>query len=80
MPNREKLSPDSDALRAIALMAGVPPARMAAAFSDPEHIYGHISLEELERIKAACERLGALGMQLAAATDIAMAAIAKGVR
>jgi hypothetical protein len=65
-------------LVALAQLAGVDPSKMAAAFSEPEHIFQHITLDELARIKQSTDRLAALSAQLAAACDVYMTS-AKGV-
>jgi hypothetical protein len=61
-------------LVALAQLAGVDPAKMAAAFSEPEQLFAHISLDELARIKVSTDLLAALSVQLAAACDVYMAA------
>ncbi len=60
---------DMPELVALAQLSGVAPSKMAAAFSDPEHLFEHISLDELARIKESTDRLAALSAQLAKACE-----------
>jgi hypothetical protein len=60
---------DLPELVALGTLAGVAPSRMASAFNDAQNFFEHVSLEELDRIKGACERLGSLTTALAAAMD-----------
>jgi AMMECR1 domain-containing protein len=57
-------------LVALAQLAGVDPSKMAAAFSDPEQFFQHISLDELARIKVSTDLLAALSTELAKACDV----------
>ncbi len=74
----EQFSSDSPELQALAQLASVAPSRMAAAFSDPENFYTHLTLDELNRITDGCTRLGIVQAQLIAALDIAEATIPAG--
>jgi hypothetical protein len=61
--------PDQPELQALAQLSGVAPSKMAAAFSEPEKLFEHISLDELARIKESTDRIAALSVALAAACD-----------
>lgn len=61
---------DQPELLALASLAAVPASKMAAAFSEPEHFFEHLSLEELARLQAACERLTALQTAMLAALSV----------
>jgi hypothetical protein len=52
-----QFSPDLPELRLLAQIAGVAPARMAAAFSDPAHFAEHMTIDEINRFKEGCDRL-----------------------
>lgn len=60
---------DQPELVALSNLAAVAPSKVAAAFNEPEQFFLHLSLDELARLQAACERLGALALQLSEATD-----------
>lgn len=61
--------PDQPELVALGSLASVPPSKMALAFNDPEHFFDHLSLEELDRLKGACERLAQVQLQMTEAMD-----------
>jgi hypothetical protein len=61
---------DDPELMALGTLSGVAPSKMAQGFNDPEHVFSFLDLNELSRIKGACERLGALTALIAAALDI----------
>lgn len=65
------LVPDQPELLALASLAAVPASKMAAAFSEPERFFEHLSLEELARVQAACERLGVMVGQFIEAVEVA---------
>jgi hypothetical protein len=73
----DPISPDLPALRMLAQTAGVAPSHVAAGFTDPEHLFAHITLEELARLTKACFEFVALSERLVAAATIAEAAVAK---
>ena len=60
---------DQPEVMALASLAAVPASKMAAAFNDAEHFFEHLSLDDLGRLTAAVERLGALSEALVAATE-----------
>ncbi len=49
----------------MAQLAAVAPSRVAMAFNDPPALYAHLSLDEIQRLTGACERLGSLTTALA---------------
>ncbi len=74
------LSPDLPELRLLAQLAGVKPSALAAGFSAPENLLQYVGLEELARLKDACDRLAAVMWIMTAAAEKAKTAIqAKGV-
>ncbi len=64
---------DLPELVALAQIASVAPSAMAAAFSDPEHFFKHLTLDELARIKIGTDRIAALSTELARACDVYIA-------
>ena len=70
MTDLPALSPDQPELRTLCQLAGIAPSRLAAAFNDPEHLFSHISRDELERFMASCQRLDLLQRRLIAALGI----------
>lgn len=72
------LSADIPELAALAQLAGVDPLKMVAAFNDPPSFFEHLSLVELNKITATCNRLAALNSVMLAALDT-YAVYAKGV-
>ncbi len=60
---------DQPELLALAALAALPASKVAAAFNDTDHLFEHLSLEEIDRIRGACERLGALSALLATSLD-----------
>ena len=71
------ISPDQPEFRMLAQLAGCPPSKLAAAFNNPEHLFEHVTLEQLERFTAACARLTALSLELTARIDLVPALHAK---
>jgi len=61
--------PDQPELVALAQLASISATRMAAAYSDPDNFFEHLTLLELDRIRDACERLAQLTAALAAAVQ-----------
>jgi hypothetical protein len=61
---------DQPELVALANLAGLAPSRVAEAFNDPLSLFAILSLEELQRLQGACERLGSLTTALAAVMDV----------
>lgn len=61
---------DAPELVALANLAGVAPSKLAAGFNDAENLFTYLGLDELDRVRGACERLGALTAVLAQALDI----------
>ncbi len=60
---------DQPELVALANLASVAPSKVAAAFNDePEQFFVHLSLDELQRLQGAAERLAALSGELAMVT------------
>jgi len=68
---------DQPELVALGSLAAVAPSRMAAAFNEPDKFFEHLSLEELSRLKAACERLSALQQEMTLAMDAYLVAAQK---
>ena len=66
---------DQPELLALASLAAVPASKMAAAFNDAEHFFEHLTLDELQRLTGACERLGVLSAALVTAVDRYTAAV-----
>ena len=60
---------DAPELLALAQLASVAPSKIAAAFTDPIRFFDHMTLEELERLNAACERMAVLQKQMIAAME-----------
>lgn len=60
---------DLPELVALGNLAGVAPSKIAGAFNDAEHFFDHLTLDELQRLQGACERLGALSEALAASVQ-----------
>lgn len=60
---------DQPELVALGNLASVPPSRMALAFNDPEHFFEHLTLDELGRLKDACERLALMQQTMTEAMD-----------
>jgi hypothetical protein len=73
------ISPDQPELRLLAQLAGCAPSKLAAAFNNPEHLFKHVTLEQLARLKESCDRLAALMVLMTARADVALAAYSKGV-
>ena len=69
------ITADLPELRLLAQLAGIAPSRMAAAFNDPEHFFKHMTLDELNALKASVDRFAAVQDQLLAAVLIAAANI-----
>jgi hypothetical protein len=67
------ISAETPALQALAALGGIEPQKMAAAFNDPEHLFDHLTLEELARLKAGCDQMAALQLVMVAAMDLCMA-------
>jgi len=61
--------PDSPELLALASLASVAPSKIAAAYNDPDNFFTHLTLGELDRIRDASERLGALVTDMATAVQ-----------
>lgn len=68
---------ESPELIAIATMSGVNPGKLATALSNPARLFDHLSLDDLNKIKASCERLTILQAEMATAMDV-FTAYAKG--
>ncbi len=69
---------DQPELVALANLAGVAPSKVAAAFNDPLTLFSHLTLDEIQRLQGACERLGSLTAALATGLE-AWSAAAKEV-
>lgn len=67
------ISPDLPALKMFAAMAGVEPARLAEAFSDPARLFDHLTLEEVAALKVGCNELASLQGVFVAAMDLYLA-------
>jgi hypothetical protein len=65
MVERMTFLADQPELVALANLAGVAPSRVAAAFNNPVALFSHLSLDEIQRLHRACERLGSLTAALA---------------
>lgn len=61
---------DAPEVLALATLASVSATTMAAAFNDPEHIFSHMSLDELGRLQNAAARLTELNTRMARALAI----------
>jgi hypothetical protein len=66
----DDFSPDLPELKIMAMLAGVQPVAMAAAFNEPERMFERITLDELNRLREAFVRCALLGERLAAACEI----------
>ena len=75
MTDLATISPDLPELRVLARAAGVAPSRMADAFNEPERMLEHITLEELARLKAMCDRMVVLMVQMTTSCNVAIAAL-----
>lgn len=64
------IAADRPELVALAALASLAPSRMATAFNDPEHLFEHLTLEELGRLQGATTRLAALQAELGAALEV----------
>jgi len=51
------VSPDDPELRMLAQLAGIAPARLAAALNDVEHIRDHMTVDEGQRLIDAMGKL-----------------------
>lgn len=71
----EKLGVDTPELRLIAQLAGIAPSRLAAALNNPEHLYQHLTLDELKRFEESCIRLSGVQARMIEALSAAAAAI-----
>ncbi len=60
---------DAPELVALGTLASVAPSKVADAFNDPLALFDHLTLEEIQRLQGACERLGSLTGALAAGLD-----------
>jgi hypothetical protein len=69
MPD-QAFSPDLPELKIMAALAAVQPSAMAAAFNEPEKMFEHLTLGELDRLREAFVRCAILGERLAAACGI----------
>ena len=78
MTDLATFSPDLPELRLLAQFVGIAPSRLAAAFSDPAHLFEHITLDELQRFKENCDRVGALMVDMAASMAAGLPALQKG--
>ena len=65
----DDISADQPELQAFALLAGVEPWKMAMAFNDPDHLFDHLTLEEIARFKVGCEAIEVLRVRMLAAMD-----------
>jgi len=72
------LSADQPELAALAGLADVDPEKLAGAINAPIEFFQHLSLAELAKIHAACDRLTALNNAMLAALNT-YAAYSKGV-
>lgn len=61
---------DEPELVALAQLASLPASRMAAAFSNPQDFFKHMSLEELTRLEATCKRMAEFQKRLTSALDV----------
>ncbi len=61
---------DQPELAALCGLAAVAPSKVALAFNDPPSLFSHLSLEEIQRLQGACERVGSLTAALASGLDV----------
>lgn len=61
---------DQPELQSLAQLASIPASQMAAAFNNPERFFEFLTLEEVDRMKAACERMALLQNQIIEAMAI----------
>lgn len=54
------IAADAPEFAMLASAAGIDVKRMAAGFNDPAHFFDHLTLEELERFTASCDRFAEL--------------------
>lgn len=73
----EAIIADLPELVAMAQLAAVPASRMATAFNDGEHFFEHLTLDELDRIRAACERFAIVQAAMVQAMDAYTTAASK---
>lgn len=66
---RVPLEAESPALKAFALVAGLEAWKLAAAFNDPEHLFDHLTLDEIARFKAGTDLLASTHAQMVEAMD-----------
>ncbi len=60
---------DAPELVALANIASVSPSKVAAALNDPLALLEHLTLDELNRLRGATDRLAALSALLATMTQ-----------
>jgi len=61
---------DAPELQVLAQLASVAPSKVADAFNDPEHMFDHMSLDELHRLESASTRMGGVITEMARALAI----------
>lgn len=68
-----RLDVDAPELRLVAQLAGVAPARVVAAYNDPDTFLFHLTAEEVQRLGAAMDCLTGLLRHMAATAAIVSA-------
>lgn len=69
MERREVVLADQPEILALAMLAAVPASKISAAFNEPLRFFHHLSLDELTRLREACDRLAAVQTVMAAALE-----------
>lgn len=70
MESKDLILADEPELLALAQLSALPASKIAAGFNDPSQFFNYLTLEELARLQAACERLAAFQVRLSAKLDI----------
>ena len=70
MERRPVILPDQPEILMLATLAAVSASKVAAAFNEPLRFFNHLSLEELGRLQAACDRLSAIQTAMAEALEV----------
>lgn len=63
------ISPDQAEVASLALLSGLDPKKMAAAFNEPQKFFDHLSLPELTRLQETCQRFAIVQNLMIAAMD-----------